>query len=362
MKKAFYNKEDYVGLFANCIVTNGKARSLISDLGKKENHVIPIELGLILSEKKVIKVSDFFSKIKSDTIATRFLQYLEKSNLILIAPKAFFKYFSELPDEYLNPHIITNAVIDIAGEYKYAYKFIEYFREKMLSTVQVRIFDNSLTQKKLLRLISAVEASEICSLQLYIPNMQAFNPDFYIKLDAFSKLDLMVVYNASEKLPVNKIRYALHFTKEKLDSSKHCGKISLAAMAPNIQHYAESLAFNTCLNNKISIDVNGDIKNCPSMSKSYGNILNADIFRIVAKRDFQKLWEIKKDDILKCKDCEFRYVCTDCRAYIDNPQNIFSAPLKCGYNPYTGNWSPWSDSPLKKEAISFYNLKNDQLA
>ena len=39
----------------------------------------------------------------------------------------------------------------------------------------------------------------------------------------------------------------------------------------------------------------------------------------------------KKDDIDKCKECELRYMCQDCRAYIKDKENIYSAPTKCNY-------------------------------
>ena len=57
------------------------------------------------------------------------------------------------------------------------------------------------------------------------------------------------------------------------------------------------------------------------------------------------------------KDCEFRYICTDCRAYVEDPEDILSKPLKCGYNPYTGEWSEWSTNPLKQKAIDFYGMR-----
>ena len=52
------------------------------------------------------------------------------------------------------------------------------------------------------------------------------------------------------------------------------------------------------------------------------------------------------------------YVCLDCRAYVDNYRNVYSKPLKCGYDPYSGVWSDWKVDPLKESAISYYNLKD----
>jgi len=38
------------------------------------------------------------------------------------------------------------------------------------------------------------------------------------------------------------------------------------------------------------------------------------------------------------KDCEFRYICTDCRVFIQEDTDILSKPLKCKYNPYEATW------------------------
>src|SRR5690606_41800509 len=117
------------------------------------------------------------------------------------------------------------------------------------------------------------------------------------------------------------------------------------------------LAHNSCLNRKISIDAEGNIKNCPSMSESFGNVQDTSLLEAIEKPGFKKYWNITKDKIHVCKDCEFRYICTDCRAYINDPADILSKPLKCGYNPYTGEWSEWSTNPLKQKAIEYYGMQ-----
>ena len=74
------------------------------------------------------------------------------------------------------------------------------------------------------------------------------------------------------------------------------------------------------------------------MESIYGNILQDKLLKIVDSSKFKKLWGLKKDKIHVCMDCEYRYACTDCRAFIEDPEDILSKPLKCGYNPYTGKW------------------------
>jgi SPASM domain peptide maturase of grasp-with-spasm system len=94
------------------------------------------------------------------------------------------------------------------------------------------------------------------------------------------------------------------------------------------------------------------------MNDSFGNIKDTTLEEALNHSDFKKYWNINKDQITTCKDCEFRHICTDCRAYIEEPDDQYSKPLKCGYNPYTNEWAKWSTNPLKQKAISFYGLKD----
>jgi radical SAM protein with 4Fe4S-binding SPASM domain len=48
----------------------------------------------------------------------------------------------------------------------------------------------------------------------------------------------------------------------------------------------------------------------------------------VEKKRFKNLWHINKDQIKVCKGCEFRYICTDCRAYVEDIDDKYSKPKK----------------------------------
>lgn len=71
------------------------------------------------------------------------------------------------------------------------------------------------------------------------------------------------------------------------------------------------------------------------MQKSFGAIRKTALADALANIDFKKLFTIHKDQIDVCKDCQFRYICTDCRAYLDN---LFAKPAKCKYDPYQHIW------------------------
>ena len=75
------------------------------------------------------------------------------------------------------------------------------------------------------------------------------------------------------------------------------------------------------------------------MLESFGNIGQSTLKEVIDNPEFRKMWGITKDQISICKDCEFRYVCSDCRAFLQKPEDKFSKPLKCGYDPYTATWN-----------------------
>ena len=158
-------------------------------------------------------------------------------------------------------------------------------------------------------------------------------------LDKYSRIIRLVIYKSPE-LKVTRFEKSLAevlFIEENIMSENCCGKIKYEYFNANIQLFTESQKYNSCLNRKIGIDTLGNIKNCPSMEKVYGNIVQDRIKDIVKYKNFKKYYYLNKDQITVCKDCEFRYVCVDCRAYTEN-NNLLGKPLKCNYDPYTAQW------------------------
>lgn len=99
------------------------------------------------------------------------------------------------------------------------------------------------------------------------------------------------------------------------------------------------------------------------MPQNFGNIKDISLEEALHDKDFKKYWNLTKDKVEVCKDCEFQYICTDCRAYTERTHKDesgldISKPLKCGYDPYTGEWEEWSKNPLKQKAIRYYGFSN----
>ena len=150
--------------------------------------------------------------------------------------------------------------------------------------------------------------------------------------------------------------FEIHYIKNLITSFNNCGIVDSKYFNVNNYKVLESFEFNSCLNQKISVDINGDIRNCPSMPKKFGNIVQDSLTDALENNNFKEFWKIPKTKITTCKDCEYKFICTDCRAFTENPEDKFSKPLKCGYDPYSNKWEDWSSNPLKKKVMELYKI------
>jgi SPASM domain peptide maturase of grasp-with-spasm system len=317
-------------------------------------------------------------------------EILEKFNgaTIEIIKKEFNYQYNEIIDEYFdfltenrliffnsNPNLfpkispkwqssskITNAIIDF-DEIKHNYiDLIAQFEVLKCSYIQLRFFKNTnldFIEEVVLHLNNV--QSRVLSIDFILPYHENLNiEELNLLLSQNSRIHSIIIFNSPHNKSFealnNKMGYLLLLEKNILNE-KHCGIINTEYLYSNINLFTESLNHNTCLNRKISIDKDGNIKNCPSMSQSFGNIKDTTLEEALNHPDFKKYWNITKDQIEVCKDCEFRHICTDCRAYIEEPDNEYSKPLKCGYNPYTNVWEEWSTNPLKQKAIEYYGMQ-----
>ena len=237
--------------------------------------------------------------------------------------------------------------------------------------LQLRCFDYSPGPDLLSVWLSAMGATTLRSVEV-IARLNGDIPLSVYKglMEAHPLLSLLVLHTAGEDRNIQidydhalsadaGIARQLVTTTAALTSMLHCGKISMKSLnAPDPLSFMEHQSFNGCLHRKIALDVAGNIRNCPSMKTSFGNINEISLLQALETKGFTDLWTVHKDQIKVCRDCEFRYACSDCRAYLEDPGDMFSKPLKCGYDPYTAAWEDWSSHPLKQMAIRHYGMEH----
>jgi SPASM domain peptide maturase of grasp-with-spasm system len=351
----------YFKLFDSNFIVWGNRNVLIFAHHCQNYISLPIEIFLYIQGNE--KVEDI-SKNFSNDISIKLLSILD-----CLTINNFGYYYKLRNDVYgsiqpnINfnfPSIISNILIDFSDLIcRYQSKIVIDINEININYLQIRIFE-AVDFEKLFQILDSFKNSSVISIVLsfnYNDN-ELFVEYFQKMLKLFKKIVIINVYNFTEdyiyydKENLVKIAYKIKTLKD----VNECGFVDLEKFNATIYSYSEALYHNSCLNRKISIDAEGNIKNCPSMSESFGNIRDTTLHGATEKSGFKKYWDINKDKIHVCKDCEYRYICTDCRAYVEDPEDIFSKPLKCGYNPYTGEWSKWSTNPLKQKAIDFYGM------
>jgi SPASM domain peptide maturase of grasp-with-spasm system len=345
-------------------------RSVICDLTRNELVFFPsayFELLECLAAEPVSSLLDSLQEEEEKEAVTGLVQFLIEAELAqFVADPSLFPPIEESWDL---PAVIQNALIDVDSVYHDFEAIFSQLDALGCQYVQLRCFSSLLGPEDLRRVLAAARHTSIKSVEVLLKYDAALPDEVYCRLVEDEPLicsltvhsapeeKLLTVDYGCDEVAGRYITKIVPFVTQVVDGPLHCGLITVKHLnAPSVSNFFETKIFNGCLNRKLSVDALGEIKNCPSLPQSFGNIRDTDLRRVAALADFREKWHIKKDRIATCRDCEFRYVCSDCRAYLEDPSDPFSKPLKCGYNPYTCEWEEWSLNPLKQKAIVYYGL------
>ena len=102
----------------------------------------------------------------------------------------------------------------------------------------------------------------------------------------------------------------------------------------------DAVRYNTCWNRKIAICNDGKVFPCVfARTVPAGNVLDSSIGEILNSSKLQECWSLNLDKIDKCRQCEFRYACKDCRPVAMSVRNCKTdkSPICC-YDPERGVW------------------------
>lgn len=357
----------YFNIFSNILPVKGHSRMLICDLQRNVSELYPLDLYHILEELKQESIQNILQNYDEDSkeIFDEYLKILLEKEYGFITENDWDRNFPPMSCEYQDPTTISNIVIEF-DNIDLLHRIKESIENLLISHLVI------FTRKKLrLENIKEIEdcLKESCleGIEIYAPFYEEIDRDFINELNENTlRLYHLVFYNCTDadfkfEETDRVYRFSMDFIKEDL-SMKSCGKVDLKYFSTNITKVMEAINYNSCLHKKIAIDKEGNIRNCPLMPEDFGNIKDITLEEAITKPSFKKYWNTTKDQIEVCKDCEFRYICTDCRAYTErthtNEEGLdISKPLKCGYNPYTAEWEEWSTNPLKQKAIDYYDIR-----
>jgi SPASM domain peptide maturase of grasp-with-spasm system len=361
----YQQSEQYLLIFAACLITKGHSRSLLTDTQRGKFDLIPNDMIDFMENAKLYSLKTLFKIYGSENreIVESYISYILENEYGFLATEKIRHQFPEIKVAWKSPARITNSIIDINDfEFTKTYyeRIIAQLSDLQCEAVQIRSYI-SLTIEELYYLANCVQQTSIEYLEIYVKDHEGLPLNKLIRLlQEHPKISNVILHSSpkNDEYDVIKKLSSIYHTTQKLTDETCCGLVEKQYFNAVKNHYMEAQFHNSCLNRKISVDANGNLKNCPSMQTSFGKATESNIVDILQNEDFTTIWNLKKDFVLTCQDCEFRYVCTDCRAYTEDPENLYAKPLKCGYDPYTNEWSNWEENPLKQKAITHYQLSN----
>jgi SPASM domain peptide maturase of grasp-with-spasm system len=328
-------------LYANCIPVKGARRSTVCDVQKQRMRLIPNDLFYILTELAGLPTTEIKRQFNGncDEVIDDYFAMLSEED---------YGFWCDEPDRFppldlswQRPETITNAIIDVDSSSKHHYhSLFSQLDDLGCQAVQVRAYDD-LTLADLEEILTQAESHRLRHLDLVIK----FQPELTAEtLTAFclahQVISRITVHSSPQKsrARVHPLPIVIDYYTFPLTPSS-CGVISPRFFSLTVEHFTEAQNFNSCLNRKIGIAADGEIKACPAMKRSFGNACSTDLKSVVSDPQLVQIGSITKDQVAVCRDCEFRYVCTDCRAYTQDAGDPYSKPAKCMYDPYTATWA-----------------------
>lgn len=104
--------------------------------------------------------------------------------------------------------------------------------------------------------------------------------------------------------------------------------------------FLRSVSGNSCWSGKIVVTNKGEVLPCPfARTRVVGKVRDKSLKEVVYRARLQKLWNLSKDQIRVCQDCEYRYACKDCRPLAEASSGSLTSKYPyCTYDPYEGMW------------------------
>lgn len=344
-----YNQNKSVfKLFACCVSVMGERRSIICDLQRDNKYYfIPNILHEILTEhenKTIEEICDIYGNEHRNTIE-EYLQFLIQNELGFYCDNP--ENFPNLDLTWKSPNPITNAIVEVENLQWVDYdKVFQQLEEVACEAIQLKLFSDFPIELIESVFLEKTQKSRLKSIELFIHYNEEINLEVIERLCVkYGRLSMVIVHSCPKEVELNKpiqekwitpifsIPDFLRLNKENLLMRPEYFYV-------NLEMFTEAHHHHTYFNRKVVIDSAGEIKNCPTIKKSFGNIANTKLIELIQEPSYQKLWHVRKDNTRTCRNCEFRYVCVDSRTPIwDENKKEWYHKQECPYDPKTATWA-----------------------
>lgn len=109
--------------------------------------------------------------------------------------------------------------------------------------------------------------------------------------------------------------------------------------------------WNSCWFGKAAISPQGEVlPRVFARDQVAGNLYEHSL-EWIFQNGLLSYWQLTRDKISMCCDCEYRYICRDCRPWAyEYTGDLYAKSPTCTYDHYTGECGP-SESALKFPSI-----------
>lgn len=347
------NKSIYLKVFPFVKYVKGASRVCLVDYAHDNLFYLPKEYYAVLKSLERNDIETVINELDDQQSVINLNHLIEKLISLGMAMKVneikmFPPISSALNDEFQS---IQNSIIELTSEVSLdnVKSFCEDLSKLNCSEIQLWIIDNNVSKTSIDEIIQHLTNLSFTYVDIHIQKPKEFDSkEWYALIEKFAILKKIIVYGADNNhthdivhlnpphppLSLGEIEY---LTKNFMNG-KCCGEIHFSTLdfsgywIPNLLQKK-----NGCLYKKICLDRNGVIKHCPCLNFDYGMYKKGALQDIIESDIYIKMSSMKNDDICICKDCEYRYNCTGCRAFTIKNETL-GKPAKCHYNPYSAKW------------------------
>lgn len=327
-------------------LTRGALRSLLVDVQRKTYLTIPndmhdmlVRLNSTAQTKRALVRS--YADEDQETVLD-YVNWLFEREIIFECPPDLYERFPATPMDSDLAVLINASIIDVEFSEPLDLDTIAAEIDILgCPSVQLRDF-NGTGQDTVRHLLKAWATSRVSKIYLFL-KYSVNNLALLDEVLTNPRIMSVVLHSApTTHLPVLDAR--VHVTSTEIQGPQDCGWIGPQYFPVNNRCLSMSKDKNTCLCNKVSISIDGQIRNCPSHTRTFGHISEVRLSQVIEQKNFQAPWLITKDEIEVCRDCEFRSICSDCRVYT-NGNSMTGKPSKCSYDPYTCTYEDRQTDP-----------------
>lgn len=338
---------DVFKLYSTCKLVKGGAFSAIYDLERRllfrfETVYHDLFAAAATDGLNMGEIATFDARARENCLSA--IAYLAERELGCFMDRVSSRYLIPQPERWDAPQPIVSSIVDV-GQAELDWDTLAAALDKLQCVgLQVRGFGGELTPDYMEMILDRLHESTVSRIEI----LAKWSPqwDQVEWADVFERnrnLLRVRIHSAPAARRIGGrdspflVGRAVFFELEPIAGPAECGRITAdTLLPPSPGLFTELRAHNGCLNRKVSIRADGQICNCPSLQSTYGKDLNK-LHEIVASSAFQRAWHLKKDLFEVCSGCEFRYVCTDCRAHLGSDESL-GKPALCGYDPASGSW------------------------